>query len=273
MDNTPTPAPQSPAFLDRSLNIHRNIKVPHVLAAFAVFIIFVTAGLSAESNFGTAGPGPVFVVSGQVSGSAVSDEGAGPGEGRFSFTTVKVKRVSTLRVLWSNITGQQMIRLDQTALTAVGQMDDAKHDAALAAHNYLDSQHNLMLPNSGTSTEPTLIFATGVVGGPSAGLMMALAFVDAMSPGDLTAGLNVAGTGTVDVSGAVGPISGMEYKLPAALDAGNDVFFVPDMNANDFGDETFEPMQLVVVTNLQTAIDWLCNNGATDAVCPAPEAA
>lgn len=347
MSHTPTPKP--PSFLDRSLDVHRKIKAPQALVALVVFLTFVTAGLTAESNFGTAGPGPVFVVSGAVSGPNVVDEGAGEGEGRFSLTTVEVKRVSTLRVLWSNVTGRQLVSLDQTAASAVGQMQDAKRDAARAAHIYLNTdvafldatavvvrdvaagsvaadaglevedrivavnsepvpetdslqfvlnrlagadagtvsitvmssegQRDVTLSTSATSSGLTLTtstasndssglaFSTGVVGGPSAGLMMALAFVDAMSPGDLTAGLNVAGTGTITASGGVGPIAGIEYKLPAALNAGNDVFFVPDTNIDDFGDETFKPMQLVVVTNLQTAIDWLCSNGATDAVC------
>ncbi len=58
------------------------------------------------------------------------------------------------------------------------------------------------------------------IGGPSAGLMFSLALVDKLSPGELNGGKFVAGTGTIDENGAVGPIGGITYKITAARDAG-----------------------------------------------------
>ena len=51
------------------------------------------------------------------------------------------------------------------------------------------------------------------VGGPSAGLMFALGIVDKLTPGDLTGGKFVAGTGTIDDDGKVGPIGGIQQKI------------------------------------------------------------
>ena len=48
----------------------------------------------------------------------------------------------------------------------------------------------------------------GNVGGPSAGLMFSLGIYDKVTNGALTGGQNIAGTGTIDSSGKVGPIGG-----------------------------------------------------------------
>ncbi len=60
------------------------------------------------------------------------------------------------------------------------------------------------------------------IGGPSAGLMFALGILDKLGPDDLTGGRFIAGTGTIDVTGEVGPIGGIPLKLIAAKDEGRD---------------------------------------------------
>lgn len=74
-------------------------------------------------------------------------------------------------------------------------------------------------------------FDTGGVGGPSAGLAYTLALLDLLTPGDLTGGLDVAVTGTIDRDGNVGPIGGLEHKAIGARRDGYDVFFVPASSA------------------------------------------
>ena len=54
------------------------------------------------------------------------------------------------------------------------------------------------------------------VGGPSAGLMFSLAVVDKLTTGDLAGSTFVAGTGTINIDGKVGPIGGIEHKMAAA---------------------------------------------------------
>lgn len=73
---------------------------------------------------------------------------------------------------------------------------------------------------------PVLI-ESGDIGGPSAGLMWALGLVDLLTVGDLTGGRPIAGTGTIELDGTVGPIGGIEQKIVAAERAGALVFLVP----------------------------------------------
>lgn len=64
-------------------------------------------------------------------------------------------------------------------------------------------------------------------GGPSGGLMLTLAIYDKLTEGDLTKGLNIVGTGTINSDGSVGEIGGVKYKLNGAVKEGADLFLVP----------------------------------------------
>ena len=68
---------------------------------------------------------------------------------------------------------------------------------------------------------------SGDVGGPSAGLAFTLALLDVLTPGELTGGVPVAATGTMDSDGVVGPIGGMAQKIVTVKRAGAKVFLVP----------------------------------------------
>ena len=74
---------------------------------------------------------------------------------------------------------------------------------------------------------------TGRVGGPSAGLMFSLAIYDVLTPGELTGGKNIAGTGTMEDDGTVGPIGGIRQKLVGAQRAGADYFLAPAENCSE----------------------------------------
>ncbi len=71
------------------------------------------------------------------------------------------------------------------------------------------------------------------VGGPSAGLMFSLAIYDTLTPGSLTGGATVAGTGELGSDGQVGPIGGIAQKIAGAQAAGAKLFFVPKDNCSD----------------------------------------
>ncbi len=92
------------------------------------------------------------------------------------------------------------------------------------------------------------------VGGPSAGLMFALGIVDKLTPGALTNGRHVAGTGTIDDAGAVGAIGGIPQKMIGAKDAGAKVFLVPEDNCAEAVKTAPEGLRLVKVTSLKTAV-------------------
>jgi Lon-like protease len=71
------------------------------------------------------------------------------------------------------------------------------------------------------------------IGGPSAGLMFSLAIYDTLTPGSLTGGHDIAGTGTISAEGAVGPIGGIEQKIAGARQDGAELFLVPPDNCDD----------------------------------------
>ena len=73
-------------------------------------------------------------------------------------------------------------------------------------------------------------FATRDVGGPSAGMMFALGIYDLLTPGELTGGQQIAGTGTIDAAGTVGPIGGIAQKLVGAQSSGATWFLAPAGN-------------------------------------------
>lgn len=63
--------------------------------------------------------------------------------------------------------------------------------------------------------------------GPSGGLMTTLAVYNSLVEEDITKGLTIVGTGTIDSDGNVGEIGGVEYKLKGAENKKADLFFVP----------------------------------------------
>ncbi len=92
------------------------------------------------------------------------------------------------------------------------------------------------------------------IGGPSAGLMMSLAIYDTLTPGSLTNGAAVAGTGTITSAGEVGPIGGIQQKIAAARDAGATLFLVPADNCDGLGGVDSADMRLAKVSSMHQAV-------------------
>jgi Lon-like protease len=95
------------------------------------------------------------------------------------------------------------------------------------------------------------------IGGPSAGSMFALAMVDRMQPGSLTDGRHIAGTGTIDGEGRVGPIGGIQQKLAGAKHSGATIFLVPDANCAEAAAADVADLRLIRVKTLSDAVDAL----------------
>lgn len=110
--------------------------------------------------------------------------------------------------------------------------------------------------------DPDLRVDVTGVGGPSGGLMLTLAFVDSLSPGSLTGGRRLAGTGTIALDGSVGPVAGVAEKLDAARRDGAEVFFAPARAAR-----VHDGLTVVAVDTVDDALAWLCGHGADDEVC------
>jgi PDZ domain-containing protein len=102
------------------------------------------------------------------------------------------------------------------------------------------------------------------VGGPSAGMMFALGIVDELTPGSLTGGKFVAGTGTIEDDGKVGPIGGISLKTIGARNQGAKYFLTPADNCEEAAKDIPSGLTLVKVTSLDDALAALKNIKAGD---------
>lgn len=98
------------------------------------------------------------------------------------------------------------------------------------------------------------------VQGNSGGLMQTLNLYNRLVEEDITNGLRIAGTGTIEPDGSVGPIGGVRQKVITAAREGIDVFFVP---LRDYPDARAEldllrtPMKLIGVATFSEAVEAL----------------
>jgi PDZ domain-containing protein len=92
------------------------------------------------------------------------------------------------------------------------------------------------------------------IGGPSAGLMLALGIIDKIKPEDLTGGKIIAGTGTIDAAGNVGPIGGVPQKLVSAKEAGATFFLTPSSNCAEAVANAKPGLVLIEVAKLDDAL-------------------
>lgn len=99
--------------------------------------------------------------------------------------------------------------------------------------------------------------------GSSGGLMTSLAIYDSLVDEDLTHGLTIVGTGTIDINGNVGEIGGVKYKLKGAVNNDADIFFVPNGSNYDeamkLKKEKGYEIDIVGVSTLDEAIEYLEN--------------
>ena len=95
---------------------------------------------------------------------------------------------------------------------------------------------------------------TGNVGGPSAGLMMALNVYNNLIPEDITNSMIVAGTGTIEIDGSVGPVGGIKQKIIAAKRAGAELILVPVANFEEARPFETDKTAIVAVDSFDEAL-------------------
>ena len=70
-------------------------------------------------------------------------------------------------------------------------------------------------------------------GGSSGGVMTAVSIYNAITEDDITKGLDIAGTGSIDIEGNVSEIDGVKYKIMGAVKNDMDIVFVPEGNYDE----------------------------------------
>jgi PDZ domain-containing protein len=112
------------------------------------------------------------------------------------------------------------------------------------------------------------------VGGPSAGQMFALGIIDKLTPGSITGGNEIAGTGTISASGEIGGIGGIRQKLYGAVWAGADYFLAPASNCDEVTGFIPDGLEVFAVATLDDSLVALegIASGSTDDLetCSAP---
>ena len=103
---------------------------------------------------------------------------------------------------------------------------------------------------------PVSIVTQKINGGPSAGLMFTLTVYNMLSPDDLTRGLRIAGTGTINLDGTVGPIGGVKQKVAAAEQVGAVYFLCP---ADNYADavSVARSIKVIKIATAEQAVQFL----------------
>ncbi|MFD0711228.1 PDZ domain-containing protein [Paenibacillus sp. GCM10027626] len=138
--------------------------------------------------------------------------------------------------------------------------DDQKELAAETANALYVKQLSELRRIAAEDPHHEVEIKANAIGGPSAGLMFALQVLDELTPGDLTNGLKIAGTGTISPDGEVGAIGGVTLKVVAAAEAGAQLFFVPEANAKEAAERAKQlgtGMEIVSVATLKEAVQNL----------------
>jgi PDZ domain-containing protein len=112
------------------------------------------------------------------------------------------------------------------------------------------------------------------VGGPSAGMMLALGMYDKLTPGALAGGKHIAGTGTIDADGTVGAIGGIRQKMYGARGDGATWFLAPASNCNEVTGHIPSGLKVVAVKTLNdslAAVKAIASGSGTSSLahCPA----
>jgi PDZ domain-containing protein len=147
---------------------------------------------------------------------------------------------------------------EQAAAEKANRAATKKQDITITTERSDDDRAERAIVGISAGTDHTFPFTIDIkladVGGPSAGLMFALGIYDKLTPGELTGGEHIAGTGTIVGSGAVGPIGGIVQKMYGARAAGAAWFLAPESNCEDVVGNIPDGLEVFSVSDLDEAI-------------------
>jgi PDZ domain-containing protein len=144
----------------------------------------------------------------------------------------------------------------QTTIKSVAAAGDGHPQIGVNVENKQDSPYKIT-------------FTLDNVDGPSAGMMFTLGVIDKLEPGDITGGKIVAGTGTMDDDGNVGPIGGIQQKMVGAYNAGARFFLAPADNCAEALQHPVAGLTLAKVATIDDALAALADirAGKTPPTC------
>jgi PDZ domain-containing protein len=148
--------------------------------------------------------------------------------------------------------------VEEEKKASLAEMDGSQDNAVIAAFNYLNQYEPALAPylRSGELNSRQVKFDLPNTGGPSGGLIFALGIVEKLNVAQLVNGRLIAGTGTINKKGEVGPIGGIEDKLIGAKRAGATLFIAPIDNCIDITNIP-KGLQIVAVSTLGQAVTLL----------------
>ena len=152
---------------------------------------------------------------------------------------------------------------------AKAEMVSSQDKAIYAAVNYLQSNPKIMAVDSSAADAvnigkaradkletKNIEFKVKETGGPSGGLVFAIALVELLTERDILEGEHIAGTGTINARGIVGGIGGINEKIASAQKVGATLFFAPVSNASEIANIP-AGIKVVTVATLAQAISYL----------------
>lgn len=106
------------------------------------------------------------------------------------------------------------------------------------------------------------------IGGPSAGLAFTLEVIDRLTEGELTGGIEVATTGTIELDGSVGAVGGVAQKTMAVNRSAATLFLVPSREAEAARRFADDDVMVAPVDSLDDALAALAAVGGNGLALP-----
>lgn len=138
------------------------------------------------------------------------------------------------------------------------EMTTSQGNARVVALNYVHAN----FPDAANVSPSQINFDIRRTGGPSGGMIFTLAIIEELTKEDILRGRKVAGTGTIDTKGSVGPIGGIEEKIIAAKDVGATIFLAPRSNCSELVNIP-EGISVYAVSDIDDAIAALSGKTST----------
>ncbi|WP_436494169.1 YlbL family protein [Actinokineospora sp. HUAS TT18] len=197
---------------------------------------------------------PVKVIAQRITSGAPADKVLAPGDQLLEVNGRKVTNAEDVRAALAGTAPGQTIPLtfkregaEKTGTITLGKATDFGADERPEGFMGLESAERPDVPFKTT-------ISLADVGGPSAGLMFALAIIDRLTPGDIGGGETIAGTGEITPQGEVDPIGGIQFKMVSASEAGATTFLVPADNCAEAKENAPDGLRLVKVETLDGAV-------------------